>query len=205
MKETAGKIKTEIILLYNKKIKEFNEIYEKYISINNKIILLIVKLIDSYQIIKDNPLIIENIKNNCIFNNKYDINNLLREFNSSIESSFNRIKTYFDKELIIRENIKSPIYKKIESRYYPNSNDYIISFIELENDICASCSEKDNDIVIYDLKNEIKEKIIFKAHLKNIYSMIKSYKNNIISIGDDGFIKIWPLITRNFNYQEFLI
>jgi len=202
MNETANKIKNEIISLYNKKIKEFNEIYDKYISSNNKIILVIEKLIDSYQIIKDNPSIIENIKNNCIFNNKYDINNLLREFNSSIESSFNRIKTYFDKELIIRENIKSPIYKKIESRYYPNSNDYIISFIELENDICASCSEKDNDIVIYDLKNEIKEKIIFKAHLKNIYSMIKSYKNNIISIGDDGFIKIWPLITRNFLFES---
>ena len=26
--------------------------------------------------------------------------------------------------------------------------------------------------------------------------MIKSKKNNIISIGDDGYIKIWPLITR---------
>ena len=109
---------------------------------------------------------------------------------------FYRIKTYFDKELIVQDENKSPIYRRIESRYYPNFNDNINSFIELEDDICASCSEKDSDIVIYDLKNEIKEKIIFKAHLKNIYSMIKSNKNNIISIGDDGFIKIWPVITR---------
>ena len=135
MNETANKIKNEIISLYIKKIKEFNEIYDKYISSNNKIILVIEKLIDSYEIIKDNHSIIENIKNNCNFNNRFDITNLLREFNSSIESSFNRIKTYFDKELIIRDNNKSPLYKKIESRYYPNSNDYINSFIELENDI----------------------------------------------------------------------
>ena len=32
--------------------------------------------------------------------------------------------------------------------------------------------------------------------------MIKSYKNNIISIGDDGFIKIWPLITRQFSLES---
>ena len=67
---------------------------------------------------------------------------------------------------------------------------------QLDDDICASCSKKDNNIVIYDLKNDIKEKIILKAHIKYIYSMIKSDSNNIISIGDDGLIKVWPLIKK---------
>ena len=196
MNESANKIKNELISIYQKKLEEIKDIYDKYISNNNKIILVIEKLINSYQLFKDNPSIMENMKNNCLFNNKFEVNNLLKEYYSSIDSSFKIIENYFNKELIISFNNRSPLYKRIESRYYPSSNDYINCFIQLDDDICASCSEKDNNIVIYDLKNEVKEKIIFRAHLKNIYSMIKSYKNNIISIGDDSLIKIWPIISK---------
>ena len=198
LNESATKIKNELINAYTNKIEQVNEIYNKYISNNNKVILVIEKLIESYNIIKNNPTIIENIKNNCIFNNKYETNNLLKDFNSSIQSSFQKIQNYFNKELIISIEHKSPIYKKIDSRYYPSSNDYIKSFIQLDDDICASCSENDNNIVLYNLQNDIKEKFIFKAHLKNVYSIIKTDKNNIISIGDDGLIKIWPIITKYF-------
>ena len=196
MIESANNIKNEINLIYQKKIEELNIIYDKYISNNNKIIFLLEKLLGSYPKFKDNPTVIENIKNNAIFNTKYELNSLLSDFNSSIKSSFQRIKDYFDKELIISINPKSLITNKIESRYYPSTSDLITCFIQLDDDICASCSEKDTGIVIYDLKNEIKEKIVLKAHIKYIHSMIKSDSNNIISIGDDRLIKVWPLIKK---------
>ena len=196
MIESANKIKNEIKAIYQKKIEEIDVIYNKYITNNNKIIFVIDKLIDSYQQFKGNQTVIENIRNNTIFNTKYEFNKLLSDYNFSIKSSFKKIQDYFDKELIISINPKSLITKKIESRYYPSSSDPIISFIQIDDDICASCSKKDNNIVLYDLKNDIKEKIILKAHIKYIYSMIKSDSNNIISIGDDGLIKVWPLIKK---------
>ena len=196
MNEIANKIKKEIKEIYNKKIEEINEIYDKYMNNNNKVIFLIEKLIASFKLVKDNQTIIENIKNNCNFNKKYDCANLLKDFNSSIKLSFQKIENYFEKELIISINNKSPIYKKIESRYSPSCNDVINSFIQLDDDICASCAENDSNIVLYDLKNEVKEKITFKAHSKKINYIIKSYKDNIISTGEDGLIKIWPTIGR---------
>ena len=196
MIESANQIKNEIKTIYQKKIEEIDVIYNKYITNNNKIIFVIEKLIDSYTQFKDNKTIIENIRNNATFNTKYEFNKLLSDYNYSIKSSFKKIQDYFDKELIISTNPKSLITKKIESRHYPSYSDPIISFIQLDDDICASCSKKDNNIVIYDLKNDIKEKIILKAHIKYIYSMIKSDSNNIISIGDDGLIKVWPLIKK---------
>ena len=196
MIESANKVKNEIYLIYQKKIEEINVIYDKYISNNNKIIFLLEKLLDSYQKFKDNPTIIENIKNNATFNTKYELDSLLSDINSSFKSSFKRIKDYFDKKLIISINPNSLRNNKIESRYYPPIYNPITCFIQLDNDICASCSEKDTSIVIYDLKNEIKEKIVLKAHIKYIHSMIKSDSNNIISIGDDRLIKVWPLIKK---------
>ena len=196
MNESAKKIKNEINSIYQKKIEEINDIYNKHISINNKIISVLEKLLDSCLILNDNPIIIENIKNNTIFNTDYKFDKLLTEFNSSIKSSFQKIKNYFDKELIIQTNPKSLISQRIEGRYYPSSSNHINSFIQLNDDICASCSEKENSIVLYDLKNEIKEKVVLKAHNKYIYSMIKSESDNIISIGEDKLIKIWPKITK---------
>ena len=198
LNETANKIKAELISLYNKKIKEFNIIYEQYIAKNDKIISIIQKLFDSYQLMKDNPSIIENIKNNCIFNSKYNIDNLLNDFNRSIESSFKNIESYFENELIIKYEKILPIYQKNEKKYYSNSQNSINCFFEIDDEICVSCFDKGSNIYLYDFKNEVKERFLFKAHLKNIYSINKTSKNNIISIGDDGLIKVWPLITRNF-------
>ena len=42
-----------------------------------------------------------------------------------------------------------------------------------------------------------KLKICFKAHSGNVNWIIKTNKNNLISCGDDGIIKIWPLISEN--------
>ena len=68
----------------------------------------------------------------------------------------------------------------------------------MDNSLCASSFKSNNNIIIYDLDNLKKENIKFKAHLNNVNCIIKSNKNNIISLGDDGIIKIWPVITKNF-------
>ena len=128
-------------------IKEFNNSKEKMIESANQIKNEIKTLIDSYTQFKDNKTIIENIRNNSTFNTKYEFNKLLSDYNYSIKSSFKKIQEYFDKELIISINPKSLITKKIESRHYPSYSDPIISFIQLDDDICASCSKKDNNTI----------------------------------------------------------
>ena len=81
--------------------------------------------------------------------------------------------------------------------FFYNKNS-IKCFIEMDNNICASCLNNDSNIILYDLKNVYDEKCIFKAHSKNINWIIKSNLNNLISCGKDGIIKIWPSITENF-------
>ena len=196
LNEAAENIKKQLYSIYKKKLENFNKMYNKYIINNNKIILVIQKLIDSYKIFKNHPSIIENIINNCNFNIEYDFNKVIKEFNSSIESAFKNFDDYFNNKLIISNIRKSTIYKRNKRSNYKFSNNYINYFIELDNDMCATCHERKNNITLYDLKNEIEEKITFKAHSKYTYGIVKSKNNNIISIGDDGLIKIWPIINK---------
>ena len=43
------------------------------------------------------------------------------------------------------------------------------------------------------------------AHLKYVNYIIKSNYNNIISCGEDGLIKIWPVINNDFINKEIKI
>ena len=43
------------------------------------------------------------------------------------------------------------------------------------------------------------------AHLKYVNYIIKSNYNNIISYGEDGLIKIWPVINNDFINKEIKI
>jgi len=75
-------------------------------------------------------------------------------------------------------------------------------FLELDNSICASCSNISDSIYLYDLNNLNNNNIFFQAHSKSVNWIIKSNKNNIISCGNDGLIKIWPIITDNYISQQ---
>ena len=86
----------------------------------------------------------------------------------------------------------------MESKYFFYNSYSVKNFLELDNNLCASCSNNQSNIIIYNLNELEKEKIMFKAHLKNVNWILKSNKNNLISCGDDGLIKIWPIITENF-------
>ena len=72
----------------------------------------------------------------------------------------------------------------------------------MDNSICASCSNLDDSIILYDLNNLSDKNIYFEAHFKAVNWLIKSNKNNIISCGYDDLIKIWPIITDNYISQQ---
>ena len=71
--ENADDLRNKIIKLFEEKIKEVNEIYEKYILRNKIIINVLEQIIESYELIKDNPSNIQNLLNNCIFDNRFRI------------------------------------------------------------------------------------------------------------------------------------
>ena len=193
MTENGKEIKNSIIEIYQRKISEINQIYDKYIEKNNKIILIIEQMIKSYQLISDNHSNILNLLNNCSFNEKNRSKYLLKNY-ISLDSLFKEVEYYFNEEFIILNSSKS---EGFENKYLYFSNYSIISFIELDKGICASCSNNQKNINLYDLNESNNENYSFKANLKDVNWIIKSNKNNIISCGDDGLIKIWPIITKN--------
>ena len=195
MNKEGMEIKNELIDVFKKKIDEVNNIYKKYIINNNKIILIIEHLIKSFQLIKDNPSNISNILNNCKFNDKGRVRPIIKNNYENIDSLFKQVDNYFKSDYIISNTI---ISESLESKYFFYNSYSVKNFLELDNNLCASCSNNQSNIIIYNLNELEKEKIMFKAHLKNVNWILKSNKNNLISCGDDGLIKIWPIITENF-------
>ena len=87
----------------------------------------------------------------------------------------------------------------------PNNNKFVIyqyspikCFIELDNSICASSIDYSNNLMLYDLNKLNKQILSFRAHINNVKWIIKSKNNNLISCGEDGLIKVWPLINEKF-------
>ncbi len=177
----------------HKPMKLNNQLYDKYIEKNNNIILVIEQMIKSYQLISDNQSNIYNLLNNCCFNDKNKDKNLLKNY-ITLDLLFRNAQNYFNEEIIILNSSKS---EGFENEYLFFSNYSIRSFIELDKCICASCSNNQSNINLYDLNELSFENYSFKAHLKDVNWIIKSNKNNIISCGDDGLIKIWPMIAKS--------
>jgi len=190
--EDGKEIKNIIIETYQKKINEINQIYDKFIENNNKIILIIEQMIKSYQLISDNQSNILNLLNNSCFYKKNKIKFLLNDYNS-LDSLLKEAENYFNEEFIIMNSSK---LEGFENKYLFFTN-YTKTFIELDKGICASCSNRQSIINLYDLNELNYENYSFKAHLRYVNWIIKSNKNNIISCGEDGLIKIWPIITKN--------
>ena len=194
IRKEGMEIKERIIEIYQRKINEINQLYDNYIKKNNNIILVIEQMIKSYQLINDNQSNIYNLLNNCSFNDKNKSKNLLKNY-ITLDSLFKNAENYFNEELIILNSSKS---EGFENKYLFFSNNSIRTFIELDGGICASCSNNQSNIYLYNLNDLNYENYSFKAHLKEVNWIIKSNKNNIISCSDDGIIKIWPIITTSF-------
>ena len=106
-------------------------------------------------------------------------------------------KNYFSNQHIISPDISE--LKTI--KYLSGHNDSINCFIEINDkkQLGVSCS-RDSYIILYDL-TEMKQIIKFVGHEKGVNYLIKTSTNNLISCGDDSFIKIWPIINED-NYKE---
>ena len=195
MNKEGIKIKNELIEIYKRKIEEINKLYDEYIN-NNNIILIIEQMIESYKLINDNPSNILNILNNCKFNEKTSSDYLFKNNKENLDSIFKGVKYYFKNEYIIS---RSYIKEGFKTNYFTFKNYSAKNIIEIDNNLCASCLNNNSNILIYDLdnlENLTNEKYYFKAHLEDVNWVIKSDKNNLISLGKDRMFKIWPIIDR---------
>lgn len=190
--EQGINIKNQLIELFKKKIEEVNQMYLKYSEKNNKIILIIEQLIQSYELLKDNKSNILNIINNCKWKDNLKINYFERYKN--LETLTKEIENYFCNKYIVSNLDTSESLENIYSYFSPNK---VKSFIELNDKTCAFNSEKNNKVTLLDFNKFQKEFFTFKAYNKKIEYIIKSSMNNIISIGDNNIIKFWPKIERN--------
>ena len=190
--EQGINIKNQLIELFQKKIEEVNQMYLKYSEKNNKIILIIEQLIRSYELLKDNKSNILNILNNCKWKENSKINYFERYKN--LETLTKDIENYFCNKYIVSNLDTSKSLENIYSYYSPKK---IKSFVELNDKLNAFNSEHNNKITLLDFNKFKKEFYTFKAYDKNIEYIIKSSTNNIISIGDNNIIKIFPKIERN--------
>ena len=112
LSDNTNELKSKLIKFYEEKIKEVDEMVKEYISKNNKIIEVLEKIIKSYEYIKENPSNIQNILNNCIFDNRFRINSLLETFKSNLENISKKLENYFTQELIVSNNIIDKSIKK---------------------------------------------------------------------------------------------
>ena len=190
--EQGINIKNQLIELFQKKIEEVNQMYLKYSEKNNKIIVIIEQLIQSYELLKDNKSNILNILNNCKWKENSKINYFERYKN--LETLTKDIENYFCNKYIVSNLDTSKSLENIYSYYSPKK---IKSFVELNDKLNAFNSEHNNKITLLDFNKFKKEFYTFKAYDKNIEYIIKSSTNNIISIGDNNIIKIFPKIERN--------
>jgi hypothetical protein len=175
--------------------EKLNDKYEKYLTINNRIISIIEQFFDSYKKLKDNQSIILNILNNSSFNTNFKKtpNNYL--IKSSPDFYYEKCIKYYRNEYIISE---TSIPEQLKEKFYWSPSNTVTCFLELSNKIYASNVRKNPNILLYNLNDlNSKLKICFKAHSGNVNWIIKTNKNNLISCGDDGIIKIWPLISEN--------
>lgn len=198
--QNSDDLKNKLIKLYEDKIKEVKEVTNKYLLRNNTIIQVIEKIIQSYELIKDNPSNIQNILNNCIFDNRFRIISLLETFKNYLNDISKKLNNHFKEELIVSKSISSKSIKKekLTNNFYCAIN----NFIEIDKDICAWCSKYKSYITIMNPNNKDSYNMNYIAHLKYVNCIVKSNTNNIISCGDDGSIKIWPLINEDFIEKE---
>ena len=194
--QSSNELKNKLIKLYKEKIKEVDELYNKYIKRNNIIIEVLEKIIESNELIKNNPSNIQNLLNNCIFENRFRINSLLETFKTNLEEISKKLGNYFKQELIVSHSIidKSIKKEKLTDNFYCAIN----NFIEIDDNICAWCSKYKSYISIMSPFTKDSYILNFTSHIKYINCMMKANCNNLISSGDDGFIKVWPLIDTEF-------
>ena len=188
----SKELKDNLINDLKLKIKKINDAYENFILINKKIENIYEILIESYKIIDDNISNINNIINNSNFNKKPIF----------LNRSFETVFSFYEKEFII----KQPEQIKNEKIFYNHKGvncflDYKIN----NNQYYGVSSSYDSSIDLFDLTKN-KHLFTFQGDKIRINWITLSSNNNIISCGNDYFIKIWPLIDNNkiIEFNKFI-
>ena len=120
----------------------------------------------------------------------------LKAFKTNLDENSKKLQNYFKQELIVSHSIINKNIK--EEKLADNFCCAINNFIEIDDDICAWCSKYKSYITIMNPFKKDSFMLKFTAHIKYVNYMMKSNSNNLISCGDDGIIKIWPLIDNDF-------
>lgn len=173
-------LKDYVINTLNSKIERIKNAYYNNLLINKKIENLINILIESYKKIDDNICNINNLINNSKFNK------IPKNLNCSEDFAL----SFYEKEFII----KTPEQMKTVQRFNNHSRG-VNCFIDykINNEYYGVSSSYDSNIAFYDL-NKNKHLFTFCADKNLVNWIIISFENNVISCGNDYYIKIWPLI-----------
>ena len=173
---------------------QLNDKYEKYKSLNNKIISLIEEFFNALKII-DNQSIKLNIINNSGFNTNFQKTPSSYLLKSSADVYYQQAIKYFTNEYIISE---ASIPEQLKQKFFYSPSNTVTCFLELGNKIYVSNTKKNPNMILYNLNDlNSKLKICIMAHTQNVNWIMKTNNNNLISCGDEGVIKIWPLISEN--------
>ncbi len=173
--------------------EQLNEKYENYISLNNKIISLIERFFNSLKII-DSQSIKLNILNNSGFNANFQKTPNSYLLKSSIDVYYQQAIKYFSSEYIISE---ASVPEQLKQKFFYSPSNTVTCFLDLGNKIYVSNTKKNPNMILYNLNDlNSKLKICIMAHSQNVDWIIKTSNNNLISCGDEGVIKIWPIISE---------
>ena len=110
--KNGNNLKNDLIEIYQRKIKDVNEIYNTFIKNNNYIIFIIEKLINSYKLIHDNSSNILNILNNTKFNEKTYSKLILGKGYKDEFSFAKNCEDFFNNEYIISTSSVSEGFEK---------------------------------------------------------------------------------------------
>ena len=173
---------------------QLNDKYENYISLNNKIISLIEEFFNLLKII-DHQSIKINIINNSGFNTNFQKTPNSYLLKSSTDIYYQQAIKYFITEYIISE---ASIPEQLKQKFFYSPSNTVTCFLELGNKIYVSNCKKNPNMILYNLGDlNSKLKICIMAHTQNVIWIMKTSNNNLISCGDEGVIKIWPIISEN--------
>ena len=188
-------LKNNIICHYQNKIKEIEKYYEDNKNMNDKLEILLNRLISNYESDNKNGSNINNILYNTNLNKYYKrklSNFKIENLNDMTFISYEReAKNYYINQHIISPDVNE--FKTI--KFLSGHDDSVNCFLEMNKNIGVSCS-RDSYIIFYNL-TEMKQLLKFKAHKGGVNYIININSNNLISCGEDSTIKIWPLINES--------
>ena len=136
-----------------------------------------------------------NIINIC-FNKDFHKKDYRYLLNSSPDIYYKNSVKFFQEEYLIS---KKSLGEQLNHKFFKSQNNSVLCFLEISNNICASNVKNNPNIFLYKIENnKNKLSMHFKAHTENVSWLFQTQDNHLISCGNDGYIKIWPIFDENY-------